>query len=630
MRPSPVIAPKLSRQALLLVIGLLGLFFLTVGWKKAFEREEKGAVLGQLTPTMVQQRLSVVGDAKTDAKDATAEKSTSDKVGGGLAATSEKTSNKAKKARKDKVAAEKRADSALVLRESAAGLSDFRRLLLEEAAHRASRSLTSWSDLAETALGYHRAGMPDEARYWFGRAFLHALVPSDLALSGTRQIDVVKRLLETDNVAQARRFIERIGHPLSQAKAQAQLVTAITKQRSPDLVEALEISLQITDEQQQVRALETLARYELRKTKVETALQSLSLMQAGGYRDAALSRLAPVVAKKGGPQAVLNLVGHIDRAEPRDQALARAALEQARLGRPFQQLIDALADGNQRDQTLRRVVESQKGGFPIWQRATVASQIQGPRERARAEEALVRQQARRGDLRGALRRAQTIADAAARDRALQALSIEEARIVGLRRARSTAGLIQPGAVRDTAMRRLAERAARDGQPQRAQETINDVTDPGQRALGYAQMALEAARGGDERGAYRLAQASQREMQHENVPARLEAAASGILAETYLWNGEVENALNSAAEIQHSSARDRTYQRLVEHLGRSQEIELAEETAHRIGTPRLRQRALSRVASQLADQVPDEEAFEAVETFAEASDQVTFLVAMADR
>jgi len=510
---------------------------------------------------------------------------------------------------------------------SASETSGLRELLLTEAVERAIHSETPWSDVADVALGFKRAGDPETAIHWLKYAAKISRDPDEPAKSNQRLRVVVKTMISASELELAKTHLEKFSIAAEREHATSDLIKAFAKGKYFEEARGLAATIQ----NKKVRALayQVVAEREVHHFGIEEALQTLELIRDRKMRNTAYGKIAASFVKIGERSAAMDLIHRIGHPKEKDKALAGVARVEAGRQQNFNAALALIRDPFFKDQTLRGLIEGEAERRRINVAEASVNRIKSPAEQSKAQEAIVQLQVRSGELAGALQRARAIPGEEARFRAIESVAVAEVQGSGLRAARGTANLIPSEQHRDVTFRKIAQRAAVVGESDGAVETINYVNDPGERAIALANVALTQARYGDDRGAERLAQDANRELDAVEKGSQ-EAQTNGVLAEVYAETGDSDSALLFAASIDNRTMRDRTYQRLALRFAKSREPDLAEISAQRIEREHTRERTLNSVAVTLAHQVPMTEGFNVVDVLNSRSQQVQFLVALASR
>lgn len=503
-----------------------------------------------------------------------------------------------------------------------------RRRLLLEAAERALASTTPWSDLALVALGFKRAGDDAAARYWFERAARLALDPDDQSGASRAMREVVKSMLAARYFERATELIARIPDARERSMARAELVKTFSRQR--DFEKARSLAMTLTDVGAQGLALRSVAEAEARYESLEVALVTLQMIGRASDRDRAFSSVATVRAGMGDADGAMMLVGRISDARLRDSTVAKIASIQERGGRvSIEALAGLVHDPTFRDQVLRNAIIQEASRLGVDLAARSVNRIKNEAERSQAYESLVMLQIRRGELDGALARAQAINKAETRFRALQAVAVAEVRAEGTSSARNIANLIGDAAMRETTFGKIARQAAVYGQNRGAVDTIRFIQDPVEKSLAFANVALTQARYGQDRQALRLVQDANRELSRiEGDRAR--ARTQGLVAEVFAETGDAHAAISTASTISNASLRDLTYQRMALSFARLSEPALASQSARLIERETVRERALASIATTLASRVPLTQAVRVASSINGYRQQVRFLLGVAGR
>ncbi len=113
-------------------------------------------------------------------------------------------------------------------------------------------------------------------------------------------------------------------------------------------------------------------------------------------------------------------------------------------------------------------------------------------------------------------------------------------------------------------------------------------------------------------------------------ARDLAKTVDLFAEVYAQIRDANSAFQVAASIENSGLRDSTHQKMALRFARSNETELAEQSAHLIKRDLTRERALDSVTTTLASGVSPADAMDVLEDLESRRQQVRFLVAVAGR
>ena len=118
---------------------------------------------------------------------------------------------------------------------------------------------------------------------------------------------------------------------------------------------------------------------------------------------------------------------------------------------------------------------------------------------------------------------------------------------------------------------------------------------------------------------------------EMIPAQKNQwKALGMLAAAYAEARDSGAALSMAASIGDAGLRDRAYQQLSRNFASIPDIALAEQSAQAIGRETTRERALADMARTVAGKTRPNEAIGRLQEFDSRSQQVRFLLAVADR
>lgn len=517
-------------------------------------------------------------------------------------------------------------EASLLTKESGGKMTGIRRRLLLEAAEKALFSKTPWSDLSVIALGFKRAGDEEAARYWFLRAARLAQDPDNQVEASMAMREVVKYLVSANFLNSAKKLIARIPVESQRDRGKAELVKAFSSLKRFE--EAREIASSLQDSKAKGLAYGSIAEAEACFLELPEVMETLSMISETSDRYSAFSKVASILASRGDSDGAISLINRIDNTGLRDVALARLVSVQSK-GSAFDSLVSMIRDPFVKDQAVISMISNEADRRRINLVSSSVERIQSPAEKEKAYEALVSLQIRHGDLMSALDRAQSIGAENVRNRALQAVALAEVRKGGIEAARKVANLINDLKARETAYRKLAQQAAVSGQSAGAVDTVSYIDDPSERALAFASLALTRARYGDDGGARELLQDASRELNHVSS-ARDQAQTAGMVAEVFAQTGDSVSAFDAAASIPNAGLRDQTYQRLAMSFANSQEVELAEQSAHLIEGETTRERALDSVALTLAKRVPFTDALDYAGQLGGSRQQVRFLVGVAGR
>ncbi len=507
-------------------------------------------------------------------------------------------------------------------------ISGIRSRLLMEAAERALHSETPWADLSLVALAFKRAGDGESARYWFMRASRLASDPDDIKEASRALREVVKNAVSAGYYDIAIELIGRIPEASEKSRARAELVKAYARGRKFDV--ALQLAMTLGDDKARGVALRSIAEYEARYEGLESALQTLQAITDPAERDRAYGTVAGIRAGVGDSDGALTLLNRIKNSRTRDATVARIATIQERGGAvSIEALAGLIHDPTFRDETLRELIMKEAARLGVDVAESSINRIETEAARAKAYESLVFLQIRQGDLDGALARAQSIHQEAARFRALQAIAVAEVRINGALSGRNIANLIGDFEMRETTYGKIAQRAAVYGQNDGAVATIQFIDDPSERAMAFANVALTQARYGQDRSARILVQDATRELSRVESP-REKARAQGLVAEVFAETGDSDSAMSTAAAISNSSLRDGTYQRVALSFAKVSEPALAEQSAQQIERETTRERALDSIATTLARKVALTDAMQFAARLDGHRQQVRFLLGVAGR
>ena len=104
----------------------------------------------------------------------------------------------------------------------------------------------------------------------------------------------------------------------------------------------------------------------------------------------------------------------------------------------------------------------------------------------------------------------------------------------------------------------------------------------------------------------------------------------MLATAYAEAQDSDAALSMAASIGDAGLRDRAYQQLTRNFASIPDVALAEQSAQAIDRETTRERALADMARRVAGKTRPNEAIGRLKEFDTRSQQVRFLLAVADR
>ncbi len=503
-----------------------------------------------------------------------------------------------------------------------------RHRLLIEAAERALRSETPWSDLSVVALAFKKMGDDESARYWFARAVRLAKDPDDQLKGAEAMREVVKSLLSARYLDLAEELVARIPDAKMKDRATSDVIRTLAGSKQFD--QARILARVISDAAALGLAYRNIAEAEARHLGLDEAMMTVRLISDSGTRDQAMSRIAAIRAGMGDSEGALSLVDQMSSEQARDVALVRLAKLQGAGGKLSIDSLSALIhDPAFRDQALREMVASEVDRRRLKTAELAAHRIKNSTQRAKAYESLVMLLIRHREIDAALARAQSIGLVDFRNRALQSVAVAQVSARGVKAARNIANFIGDADFREVTYRKIASRASVVGQSRLAVETIRYMGDPSERAMAFASVALTRANHGDDRSARRLAQDADREL--EEVSSLKDfAKTAGLLAEVYAQTGDANAALDAAASISNSGLRDLTYQKMTLHFARSKETDFAEQSAQLIVRDLTRERALDSIAITLAGGVSVADAMEVVGDLHSNRQQVRFLIAVAGR
>ena len=501
--------------------------------------------------------------------------------------------------------------------------------LLERAGLLAVHGDDPWKNLVLVALAYHRAGEHAAAEAWFERAKRLAIDPDSTERSSAALRDVMKGWLAISELERASALLQCIPDARYRDLASAELAAAMARKKM--FGEAIQLATSLLDPAARARALRGVADAQARYGGVNRALMTVSQITDGKSRDDALMRVALVRAGMGDLAGAENAISRILSARTQDLARVRVAEYAARSGKAGtpETLLAALNDPFLRDESLRRIVEAQVARFKFDEAKASAYRIENRVDRALAMESLVRLQTRSGDYVGALSRARSIDVPASRTRALRTVAVGKTAAAGTVAARSVAYLIDDVRERDVTYRQIAERAAVLGRSREAVEVIHGIEFPEERAAALAAVARTRARRGSLEPARLLIQDAVRVV--ETIPAqRNQWRAMGMLATAYAEAQDSDAALSMAASIGDAGLRDRAYQQLTRNFASIPDVALAEQSAQAIDRETTRERALADMARRVAGKTRPNEAIGRLKEFDTRSQQVRFLLAVADR
>jgi|GEM_PF-6975107 len=228
---------------------------------------------------------------------------------------------------------------------------------LEEAAQRALRSKTSWSDLAEVALAFHKAGDLEKSHYWFKKAVLASSHPNDAELSSQRLFTVVKSMISSGEFDLAEAHLSRISESSVRDKARIHLIRNLAGRRRFD--EAKEHLTPVHGEGNRVKALQSIANFEALHLGPDEAHWTLAKISDPKSRDWAHSAVAHSLAKKGKTTDALQLLTPIAEEAVRDKALDRVARSQTAPVRTNDPAFSLIRDPFFRDVNLRQLIEDE-------------------------------------------------------------------------------------------------------------------------------------------------------------------------------------------------------------------------------------------------------------------------------
>ncbi len=158
--------------------------------------------------------------------------------------------------------------------------------------------------------------------------------------------------------------------------------------------------------------------------------------------------------------------------------------------------------------------------------------------------------------------------------------------------------------------------------------IYGIEFPEERASALAAVARTRARRGALEPARLLIQDAERAV--EMIPAQKNQwKVLGVLAAAYAESRDSNAALTTAASIGNAGLRDRAYQQLTRNFASIPDIELAEYSAREIDRETTRERAMADMARTVAGKTPPNEAIGRLKEFDTRSQQVRFLLAVAD-
>lgn len=509
-----------------------------------------------------------------------------------------------------------------------APISGLRYRLLMEAAGRALHSETPWSDLSVVALAFKRAGDEESALYWFARAARLAKDPDNQTDGSEAMSEVAKSLVSARYLDQAAELISRIPDSGIKDRATSDLIQAFAGRRK--FSDALALAKTLRDPNALGLAYRNIAEAEARYLSLDDARITLRLITDKKILDDALGRIAAICAGVGDSDGAMTLISQISNARTRDVTLARLASLDSKGGSLSIESLSALIkDPFFRDEALRKMVASEVDRRRLSDAERAAHRIKNSTQRAKAYESLVMLQIRHRDFNGALARAQSINLSDFRNSALQAVAVAQVSSNGVKASRNIANLIGDDELRESTFRKIASRASVVGETRLAVQTIHHIGDPSERAMAFASVALTQANFGDDRAARRLVQNADREL--GDVSSQSDFAKTvGLLAEVHAQTGDANSAFQAAASIENSGLRDQTYQKIALRFARSQEGDLADQSAQLIERELTRERALDSVAIALAGGVSAADAMDLVGDLDTRRQQVRFLVTIAGK
>lgn len=512
--------------------------------------------------------------------------------------------------------------------EQGRAVQNLRMMLLKEAATRAIHSERPWVELSLVALAFKEVGESERAEYWLKRAARSAHHSNDPEATSRAMSEVVKKTVSAGYFKLAEKLLEDIPVKRVRALAQADLVKAHARKRNFEAARALADGL--ANGRARSTAFSHLAKAEARHRSLGEIGKTLLQIKDQAIRQKALASVAVSRATIGdteGSTAFLKEItdegarmrtgDQIANLSKRGKGVPKAVLAQLLRDRSLQgAAVRGLLEKEARKQGLNGSAVQREGRGQILSRDEV-------------QEAVVRLQLGDGQVDQARRRAQGIGSAEIRNRLLQSISVAEVRKYGAKAARATATLIADEAVSDRTYRKIAQRAMAVGQDRGASDTIRVIRNPLQRALASANVALINARKGEGRQARQFLNDAHRDLR-EVTQKKGQDEAQTVVAEVFALTGANQSAIRTAAGIENHGLRDRAYQRLAVSFAKVNELRLADRSTQLIRREKTRESTIQSVTKTLAARVPMTEAIKYAAKLPGRSQQVRFLLGVAQR
>jgi serine protease Do len=222
-----------------------------------------------------------------------------------------------------------------------------------------------------------------------------------------------------------------------------------------------------------------------------------------------------------------------------------------------------------------------------------------------------------------------IADPEIRNRTLVKLAALEAYRTSAGAGLNVADLIEDPDARSQALREVAVAAARAGEFRKAFNISQEITVTEERVLALSQLAREQARLGNESAAQDLLQSAESNLGEVDGTWRGDRLL-GKLAIAYADVGNPDYAAAKIDEISQANQQDAFRQQVAISLARRGEFDAAQDLAMEIKREELRGVTMVNIANQIARTVPPEEALNHVRKLETPSQQVQFLLGVAQR